>query len=1189
MTHFYDIINKIISYFGAFMSDRGRLLNSVQVLYERILGFGTLFLAVFHILLSLSRYTFDYYRIARPFECRYALILLVLAALYLPLCIIFRPDGLSRIRDFLKKLYSPGQLFCIALFLWYILSCLVNTNTSGIAYFRYNDWWLLDTGINCLILFSLPKVLPVEKSRRLISFILHVVLISGTAFAVYGLLNLFALNIVTLPSGEQIGMSETNNFCLASNSNITGAIALSFVLICIYLAVTQKGPLKIFYITAFSLHLFILYMSSCRAAFAACLVSCTLAVFLILLHCLPEEHKIIRAVLCVILPLIAAGGLWMLRPVPFRLFDKVTHFSEVLNAGQEIPDMDHPAFFSDDGKNLINTAADFTDTAPASQQPAFHESYLGGRRPVWNSALRVIVSSPLCFLFGTTPVGAAPAMLTIGKLSYEAAHAHNEILQMGLSMGVPMMAAFAVFLSAMVFKSLRQGLSFSANGHFSGAYILPVVIIGLLTLTLVEAYLAAYFSLMSCLFFLFCGWVDALTEKRKETGSGDFFLKMMYLFIAAFILRFFLNAALKNNITISIDEGLFTNLARSLARDGQAAYRSQPVNDPYLLYPLVLVPLYRIHRFIGGDIYRWIQIFNTMLITSSLFPAALFSYKFSGSRRKAAAAALITVLMPDMLMGGFAMAESLIWPLSLWLVYFCFRFFECGKLRFGCLAAVISGALFFIKPGAVIMGAVMLFLYLISALRQSRHDLLSALLPLILLLLCLAAGFCLVRRFLPEGFSLPGLYEKQISGWTARTIFVVPAAFLWSVYLFIFACGGICGLIPWAALEGCSGKKRLFITSFIAGVLVSLLGTAVFVVPYQWDAYSGSFPLHMRYTAMYVPVMYVISQDRDSLTDRDIRRLSAALIAFAVLAVFPGVRAGFVSGFTTEIDSMSLSAFFTGAFADGSRTGWILTAFTVLFTLFLICRLHKDGFSSGLQCASFLFFAAFLIFNAVCAHFAVLSSLPDLISTDALEVNELTVEKEHLGIMQRYYDDFNTFWLESRLNAPMQQVTIDQMFLALAETDGVYVPFVPLEQAPNVKNHSTPKTDSFVLGRTIPGHLEINEQAEVYRTASDYFMVMRIGDGERLFDTMMYGFDNNDLYPGKQGFLQIFDDGRNINGTLRLTVTAAGHGDLLIGETRISLTPSAEIYEITLPFRKRYELRALDGIVRVYSYSTAHR
>ena len=138
---------------------------------------------------------------------------------------------------------------------------------------------------------------------------------------------------------------------------------------------------------------------------------------------------------------------------------------------------------------------------------------LSGRGAIWIAALKVMVYNPRIFFFGVSPALASTALQQIGGITFEVAHAHNIILQLGICFGVPVMIAFLVFLLSMAIKCIR--VLFSLNGnHFAGAFTIPIMILMLVVLNLAEAYLIAYFSVMSSVFFLFCGWISKLGKKQ---------------------------------------------------------------------------------------------------------------------------------------------------------------------------------------------------------------------------------------------------------------------------------------------------------------------------------------------------------------------------------------------------------------------------------------------------------------------------------------------------------------------------------------------------------------------------------------------------------------------------------------------------------------------------------------------------
>ena len=682
---------------------------------------------------------------------------------------------------------------------------------------------------------------------------------------------------------------------------------------------------------------------------------------------------------------------------------------------------------------------------------------------------------------------------------------------------------------------------------------------------------------------------------RNPKAPKISFSSVILLFAASFLLHTVLNILVNESPKVVIDEGLYTNIARSLAWEGKLAFRGQPVNYPYLLYPFLLVPIYWLNGLLGGDVYRAVQVFNTLLITSSVFPAYLFASRFTKDRSKSFAAALIVALMPDMIMGGYEMTECLIWPLTLWMLYFCYRFYQSNQLKDGLLTALFTGLMFSAKPGAIAAGAVMLLLH---SFVKDKKGIRNTALSLLLLVAMVGAVYGIFRLFFGDSDSLLGLYTKQTEEWKSGDAAVALEATFLTIFLFIFACGGVYGLLPILHLKSYEETKSRFVFSFLMAVLAAIIGTAVFVVPYKWTGELGSLPLHMRYCAMFIPAMYIFSVDVEPDSGKN-RRMIIALAVFIVLALFPGARAGFVNGKSGAIDSIVLNAFTTTRNMDGTVPGWILTAYTVACSLILILKLNAETKAgtvkkkyrdpnrgrllhrTGTAC-----FIVFILFNAVCAHINAGIYIDPTTSEDALEVNRIIGGQESLGITQRYYDDIYSYWLESRLTRPMQQVTIDQMYIQTEMDNGIYTPFIPVEQAPNVNNHETPDTDLFVLGMTIAEHLELDESVDAETTKNGHFTVARIQPGRRWVDTMMYGLDDNALYPGISGSIHVFDNDRNIDGKITIELTASGNGVLSVGEEKIPVSGQEQNYEVTIPFREVIPVSAENGTIRIHSYST---
>ncbi len=687
------------------------------------------------------------------------------------------------------------------------------------------------------------------------------------------------------------------------------------------------------------------------------------------------------------------------------------------------------------------------------------------------------------------------------------------------------------------------------------------------------------------------------TLKKKTKAQNEVakieqntLIYVVLLFGVAFFIHTFLNVFLIKAPRYLIDEGLYTSITRSLLWDGKLAFRDQPINYPYLLYSIVLIPVYWLNRLCGGDVYRYVQVFNTLLITSSIFPVFFFARDFLKDETKALAAAVFVFLMPDMLMGGYEMTECLIWPLALWMVFFAFRFYSDHKLINGLLTALFAGLMFACKPGAVAMGAALLLVNLILAIRN-RKDVLSALLSLALLAVVIAVTYIIFLSLYHERDSLLGLYSKQTSGWKQGDIWVVVEAFFLQAFLFVFACGVFFCLFPYTHLQKYDQSRHDFVVAVVIGILVISAGTAVFIVPYKWEGGLGHLPLHLRYCAMYIPLMYVFAAAIIPFGEKN-KGFMIAMIVFLALSIFPGARAGFVPDRTVGIDSLTLNAFTVTRMLDGRVTGWIATVLVVVFSIIVLYYVPKSISSSGKQMKTLIgignvFFALFIVFNSVCAHVHAKIDVDPTITDDAAQVNRIIGSKRCLGITQRYYNDIYSFWLDSRLNVPMQQVTIDQMFVQMFGSNGKYSPFVPVEQYPNINNNETPDTDTFVLGMTIAEHLELSDSVHwVKQTESGHFTVVEIDPELRWVDSMIYGLDDNSLYPGVEGYLHIFDSDRNQDGVLQLQISASGNGSLVINGERIAVDNQRKTYEITQPYIDDIPIAAEGGTIQIYGYST---
>lgn len=652
--------------------------------------------------------------------------------------------------------------------------------------------------------------------------------------------------------------------------------------------------------------------------------------------------------------------------------------------------------------------------------------------------------------------------------------------------------------------------------------------------------------------------------------------KLTVLFILAAAVYALAARLLRQAPNIVIDESLYTNLARSILYEGRAAYRAQPVEYPYLLYPLLLVPVYFLQSLLGGDVYRWVQVFNALLITSSVFPVWLLAKDCARDEKKALTAAVFTVLMPDMLMCAYEMTEALVWPLSLWTVWFGWKLVSGKNGKYGLLTGLFAGLLYATKPGAIAMGAGILLTLLFLRLKKKEPvaDLLAGIGAALFVIVFVHAAY---RFLFGYAFSPLGLYTKQTSDWQPSHILAVLLGF--PALILGFACigGGVFVLSPYLMRDRLGEERRRFLLAVTVGLLAAMLGTAIMVIPYGWSGKLVDIGLQMRYLAMYLPVFIVLSLSPEEKKGPFAPPYKKVLLIYAALALALGFKRALYPADGSTVDSLSLGAFIHNSQYDGTGSGIIcalLLAATGVCAAFAIDpRFPRKGKKLTLA-----LFASLLLLNTLCTAAAVRLPLPKEVAADAAQMNEWLTETDDtpLGVMQARYSDVLTYRLESRLSRPMQQVTSEQMVSSMLSTSGVYAPFVPLNQSPNTNDGLTPETHTLVLGETILRSLEPSPETNVRVTDNGLYALLTIPEGKRWADSMLYGLDDGILTANREGSLFIWAT-RPEGSVLRLRLNAVNEG------THVKVAAGGEAVNFTVSGTETVEVPLQSSMVTIVS------
>ncbi len=367
---------------------------------------------------------------------------------------------------------------------------------------------------------------------------------------------------------------------------------------------------------------------------------------------------------------------------------------------------------------------------------------------------------------------------------------------------------------------------------------------------------------------------------QKKPGTWKWVLLIYFACVIVRSVMAFLTTAFP---TVGIDEFLYSSLGRSIATEGSLLYRGQPAKYSYLIYPLMISPVYALFGE-GVNYYRVIQIWNAVIMNLAIFPIFWLCRETLKEEKKALWVSAVCMLLPDFLMSEFVFSEALIYPLFFLLVYLVYRMIQQPSLKLGTWIGVLGMLLYYTKPGAIALSAVALLFFLVRGIvRKSKKEILSAAagfgsMGLSFLLLWLLVRF----GFGYEG-NLLGVYHEQLSAQDVGRNFFLETVGLYPYY-FILACGILPMMAAILFFPKWSRENRQFFLLMMGSAMVVMIGTAWAVNRSEYTRY-----LFMRYSDMYLPLVLIacLFPEREDLpADPERKRSAKALILSLILIVY---------------------------------------------------------------------------------------------------------------------------------------------------------------------------------------------------------------------------------------------------------------------------------------------------------------
>ena len=155
---------------------------------------------------------------------------------------------------------------------------------------------------------------------------------------------------------------------------------------------------------------------------------------------------------------------------------------------------------------------------------------LTGRKAIWAASLKVMLSNPVNFIFGVTPAYVKSNLYATGMLTEIKPHAHNVLMQVGVSLGVPAMVLYIVFLMRLCYRCvliLWRKIQPGEKRRGSRMWYLSTILLFLMMYGIVEVMYFSVNIVILPIFYILAGWIllfdrqsGRLQKSRYSLGRG---------------------------------------------------------------------------------------------------------------------------------------------------------------------------------------------------------------------------------------------------------------------------------------------------------------------------------------------------------------------------------------------------------------------------------------------------------------------------------------------------------------------------------------------------------------------------------------------------------------------------------------------------------------------------------------------
>ena len=591
-------------------------------------------------------------------------------------------------------------------------------------------------------------------------------------------------------------------------------------------------------------------------------------------------------------------------------------------------------------------------------------------------------------------------------------------------------------------------------------------------------------------------------RKKRQVQEHTPILTLLLIYAGFVLVRFLLAMATRHYPTVSIDEFLYYSLGRSIATDGSLLYHGQAALYNYIVYPLVIAPIYGLFPQ-GTNYYQIIQLWNIMIMTSSVFPVYGICNELLQNRKKALWITALCMLMPQFILGEYIYSEAVIYPLFFTVMYCVFRYLGTPKTGYAVWTGILGAVLYYTKPGAVLPAAAALLFFAVRAVTgKSRKNGIQVLTGA----LGFVAVFFALKILAEKGFGYQGslfsLYDEQMTQeLSVNTEYFFRNAGLYPYY-FLLACGILPFIVSVFRYREYSREERQYYLFAILCVLVTMIGVAWLINrPERKDI------LYLRYVEMYIPIFLVYSlipgreepvTDLQSGEKQSLPGILLIAYAIACTAIW-GCSAGIGRYAYDHHFLVSLSILFHPHVTGIAN---ILAMFICGATLYL--TVGKTGKNTLMKVCCGLF-AALTLLNNIQGYASTAGNTDPKLAEETAQVHQVIGDQEYLFV---YTEDQSDFGLDVNSRRNIFQVTSYEFIDHLQKNGGVYVPFVPMSMRGMSAQKETPDVDLLVVDEHAYRCIQFSSVSE-YISFDNSLKVVRIRKGEQILSALLV----NAAYP----------------------------------------------------------------------------